>query len=355
MTDSPSVALGVAACWGRPLAGAAATGAPGCKSLALPNPSTGLLSTSMFESLIPGFKDMTEEEQQAAIKKFRDGSGLGVGLRTGLFSEVGRHGNGPRGDTLSPANSEHGTGSRARLYVSPTGGRQRCREVPSSSDVTQGDDLHTRDGAALHGATCAGRRIAQASNAVSKDRLGCVPSGSARSSGNRADRHGQRRGSVVEQQLYVIGGVSEPLPVKALRGGRQAAYIELRGQAARVRGQDPVAVRLENMGSSSPAIGSASSGRARCGGATWAGTVGAVLSRLVSLWAGLEGVRVGVCPTSTSDERRHRGGRAHAWSLEVSARDNAAPVRVSSHQRDGLAPSALSNTRTDSTRPQAGS
>lgn len=107
----------VAACWGN-LAGAAATGAEGCNSLLLPNPSVMLGDTE---------------------------TGHGATRETLPFWK-------------------HGVGRWERCNISPTGGRQHGREVMSSNGVMLGDDQHAKGAVALGGASSQGRRIAQVSN-----------------------------------------------------------------------------------------------------------------------------------------------------------------------------------------------
>lgn len=106
----------VAACWGN-LAGAAATGAEGCNSPPLPNPSVML-----------GDTDTGHEATRATLPFWKD---------------------------------EGGGWERSNL--SPTGGRQHDREVMSSNGVMLGDDRHAKGAVVLRGATWADRRIAQAS------------------------------------------------------------------------------------------------------------------------------------------------------------------------------------------------
>lgn len=103
----------VAACWGN-LAGAAATGACGCKSYFLPNP----------------------------------------------LGNVGRHGNGSNPCCFG----KYGVGCCERYNISPTGGRQYVGDGMRDNGVTLGDDQRAKGVLALRGASSAGRRIAQASN-----------------------------------------------------------------------------------------------------------------------------------------------------------------------------------------------
>ena len=107
----------VAACWGN-LAGAAATGAEGCNSLLLPNPSVMLGDTETGDVV--------------------------THLTLPFWKNEG--------------------GSSEGLNLSPTGGRQRGSEVTSSNGRTQGDGLGLKGVVVLHGATWADRRIAQASH-----------------------------------------------------------------------------------------------------------------------------------------------------------------------------------------------
>lgn len=107
----------VAARWGN-LADAAATGAEGCNSLLLPNPSVMLGDTE---------------------------TGHGATRATLSFWK-------------------YGVGRWERCNISPTGGRQHGREVMSSNGVMLGDDQHAKGAVALGGASSQGRRIAQVSN-----------------------------------------------------------------------------------------------------------------------------------------------------------------------------------------------
>lgn len=114
---SPPVLTDVAACWGN-LAGAAATGASGCKSYFLPNP----------------------------------------------LGNVGRHGHGNAvmRETLLFRKLWEGCWERYNFH--PTGGRQHVRDGMRDNGVTLGDDQRAKGVLALRSASSVGRRIAQASN-----------------------------------------------------------------------------------------------------------------------------------------------------------------------------------------------
>lgn len=221
-----------------------------------------------------------------------------------LGLDVGRHGNGCAGK--HPANSEHAAGGSEGSNVAPTGGRQHGREVMSSNGRTQGDDLRLKGAAVLHGATWADRRIAQASNATHEGRLGCLPSGIASRTGSLWDTTGRRRGSVVGHTACGLEGVSEHLPLEAggNAGSLRAKHAAVRGRTRREGRCGVQAVRLENMGSTAPAlwVGIISSW---VGSRIEAGSVGAVASRLHGCgcagWSSSRG-----CPASTSDESDHR-------------------------------------------------
>lgn len=111
-----SFSTDVAACWGN-LAGAAATGAEGCNSLLLPNPSVMLGDTE-----------------------------------TG---DVVTH--------LTLPFWKYGVGCWERCNISPTGGRQHVGDGMRLNGVTLGDDQRAKGQFVLQGATWADRRIAQAS------------------------------------------------------------------------------------------------------------------------------------------------------------------------------------------------
>ena len=116
----------VAACWGN-LAGAAATGASGCKSRFLPNPLRVML----------GDTDTGHGATRATLPFWK--------YRGGCWE---------------------------RYNLLPTGGRQHVGNGMSSNGVMLGDDQHAKGAVALGGASSQGRRIAQASNAGKDFRCG---------------------------------------------------------------------------------------------------------------------------------------------------------------------------------------
>lgn len=120
----------VAACWGN-LAGAAATGAPGCNSRVLPNPEMML-----------GDTDTGHAVTRATLPFWNDG---------------------------------RGRWERCNLF--PTGGRQHAGDSMSSNGATSGDDRRAKGAAVLPGATWRDRRIAQASNA--QKNFGCGVEGAS--------------------------------------------------------------------------------------------------------------------------------------------------------------------------------
>lgn len=109
----------VAACWGN-LAGAAATGAPGCNSRVLPNPEMML-----------GDTDTGHAVTRATLPFWNDGRGRWE-----------------------------------RCNLSPTGGRQHAGDSMSSNGATSGDDRRAKGAVVLGGASCSDRRIAQASHGI---------------------------------------------------------------------------------------------------------------------------------------------------------------------------------------------
>lgn len=115
---SPYLTTDVAACWGN-LAGAAATGASGCKSCFLPNPVWVMLGDT-------------------------------------------ETGHGATRTTLPFWKFKMGRWERCNFF--PAGGCQHVGDDMSNNGVTLGDDQRAKGVMALEGASSQGRRIAQASN-----------------------------------------------------------------------------------------------------------------------------------------------------------------------------------------------
>lgn len=76
--------------------------------------------------------------------------------------DVGRHGHGGAATWHPLPIKNTVTGRWQRCNVTPTGGRQRCREVPSCKTVIPGDDRGANGAVVLRGVTCSRSAIAQA-------------------------------------------------------------------------------------------------------------------------------------------------------------------------------------------------
>lgn len=332
--DSPSFTLGSAACWGRPLAGAAVLGAPGCNSPVLPDPKM----PSIFETLIPGFKDMSEEEQKEAIKKFNS-NGLTASLE-GIKFEVGRRGHGRHGNVPHPVNTEHESGSSQGLHDFPTRRRQQCCEALSDRDADTGDALCCKDGVVPFGATWADWRIAQACNGNQKMvAVGCASIGRADAVlGAVTTVTDDGAHALSQHTTRVIVRSSEPLLHDAF-GSLRAALVVLPGQAASVPDATwrQVAVTLNNAGSSSPAD-KPTSRNTRTGSGCCEGTVGADASRLHAASV-LDGVRAALAVSTTGRKRPPSSASCGTLCTRRCARKGTTAIRAT-----GWPPKHVSST-----------